>query len=73
MKTAACHRHRAKAVALTQHNCYEWHGDTRCGHKQASKVAHLSCVFGVWSDHEAWRVAQADNGNVIGIAQLNES
>ena len=67
------HRERAEAVALAQHHGREGHGDVGAGHEHAVAVPHLRGALRVRPHHESGRVAQAQDGKVERVAQLQEA
>ena len=71
--TAAGHRLRAESVGLAQHDREQRHGQVRAGDEQAAAVAHQPGLLDLGADHDAGRVAQNEERDVEGVAQLHEA
>ena len=74
MEAAAGHRLGAQAIGLAQHDGAERHAEVGAGRRTARRaVAHQRRLLDLGPDHHAGRVAQEQDRQVEGVAELQEA
>ena len=66
------HRDRAEAIAFAQHNREQRNGEIGPDHEHPRGVAHQAGLLDVRPDHDPGGIAERQQGNVVGLAQLHE-
>ena len=73
MEAAAGHSLSAEAVSLSQHDGEDRDGDVGTNDVKTAAMPHERFLLVFWSDHVAGRIAERDNGNIKGVAELHEA
>src|SRR5439155_21178638 len=73
LEAAARHRLRAEAIALAEDDGEERHGQIRADDEQAAHVANQRRLLDLGPDHHPRRVAEEEERQVEGVAELHES
>ena len=73
VERAAGHRLGAEPIGLAQHDGAERHGEVGAGHEQPRAVADQRGLLDLRPDHHAGRVAQEQDRDVEGVAELQEA